>query len=80
MTMIGQDLRVKKTFRLWKTNGDIVDIKASSVTFAREKKGGMVVTPKGGNPIPGVVAMTEVQPPTIIESKSRNLGEDWKEE
>lgn len=77
---MGKICAVKKTFRLWKTNGDIVDIKAPSVTFAREKKGAMTVTPRGGKPIPGVVAMTEVQPPTIIESKSRSLDDNWKEE
>lgn len=59
-----------KTFRLWKSTGEPEDIKANRVEFKRAKDGLDVNLFTGLRKVinhTGVVAMTEVMEPRVVE-------------
>lgn len=61
-----------KTFRIWTREGEPMDIQADRIEFVKDKNKGMSVrlfTGKKFQKHKGVLALTEVMPPLIIERK-----------
>lgn len=58
-----------KTFRIWLKDGEPKDIQADRIEFKKEKQGMLVrlFTGKKAEKYKGVLALTEVMPPLIIE-------------
>lgn len=62
-----------KTFRLWTSDGEPKDFQADRVEFTKYKDGMKVLlfTGKKSVKLSGVLALTEVMPPIVIERKKK---------
>lgn len=60
-----------KSFRLWKKDGEPINLEASRIEFAKEKDGLAVKLYGVGKvrKMKGIVALTEVMPPIVFERK-----------